>query len=173
MKKLIISLAAILLLTLPLSAAKAKGPKYGSGIRSPFFGPVVDSKFIEGYQIIHTIWTVRWTGTMEGESVYDHIIIESPDRLRLSWEGIDTFRGTVGNSEYGTASFKVTGRTLREAANDQGTVEGHFAFLKGTGGLANLDAHGVFQRQHDQPVGAYAIVYNDTDKRHKREDDER
>jgi hypothetical protein len=171
MRKLIMGLAAILLLTLPISVAQARGPRYGSGIRSPAFGPVVDFKVIEGYQIIHTIWTVKWTGTMEGESVYDHIIIESPDGLRLSWEGIDTFTGTVGNSEPGTASFSVTGRTLREQGNDQGTVEGRFELLSGTGGLKKLWARGVFQRQHDQPVGTYTIIYSDTDKRNRREDD--
>jgi hypothetical protein len=169
MKKSISALAALLLLTLSISVAPAGEPTYSSGIRKPTFGPVVmeDTREIEGYQIIRTIWTVTWTGTedgkgMVGESVYDHIIIESPDGLLLSWQGIDTFTGTVGGSKPGTATFSTTGRTVRTPESIEGAVEGRFELISGsgTGGLKNLSsAHGVFQRQHDQPVGTYAIIY--------------
>lgn len=174
MKKLSIGLAAILLLTLSISVAPAGEPTYSSGVRKPSFGPVVDAVVIEGYQIIHTIWSVEWTGAKEGTSSYDHIIIESPDKLLLKFEGLDTFTGTIGDSEPGTATFRVTGRTTREAAGDEGAVEGHFELISGsgTGGLKNLSsAHGVFQRQHDQPVGTYAIIYQFDDEKKRRKHD--
>lgn len=162
MKKLISALAALLLLTLSISVAPAGEPTYSSGVRKPSFGIVVDAEVIEGYQIIHTIWPVEWTGAMQGTSSYDHIIIESPDKLLLSFEGLDTLTGTIGDSEPGTVTFRVTGRTTREEVGDEGAVEGRFELIpgSGTGGLKNLSsAHGVFQRQHDQPVGTYAIIY--------------
>lgn len=189
MKKLIISLAAVLLLALSISVLLASPPRdglpsagerrYGAGVRKPFFGTVVHAEDKEGYQIIHTIWPVEWDRGvaspsqpqfpdpeafpgMVGTSSYDHIIVESVDKLLLTFEGIDTFTGRIGDSEPGTATFRVTGRTTRLAVGDQGAVEGHFELIpgSGTGGLKKLSsAHGVFQRQHDQPVGTYAIVY--------------
>jgi Protein of unknown function (DUF3224) len=195
MNKLISTLAALLLLALSISVApaedRASERTYSSGIRKPAFGIVVDARVIpEGcieepaeaatcYQIIHTIWPVEWTGAMEGESSYDHIIIESPDKLLLSFEGIDTFKGTIGDSKPGSVRFKVTGRTTRVEVGDEGAVEGRFELIPGSGkrGLKHLSsAHGVFQRQHDQPVGAYAIIFQfddddgDDDKKKKRRD---
>jgi hypothetical protein len=190
MKKLIISLAAILLLTLSISVASAGEREYGAGIRKPFFGAVVHAEVKEGYQIIHTIWPVEWDRGpstdpvpdpepfpgMVGTSSYDHIIVESVDKLLLTFEGIDTFTGTIGDSKPGTATFRVTGRTTRLAVGDEGAVEGHFELIpgSGTGGLKKLSsAHGVFQRQHDQPVGTYAIVYEfERERKGKREEGE-
>jgi hypothetical protein len=167
MKKLILGLAAILLLTLPISAARATqpmgAPTHGSGTRSPLlcFPPAcgVESRVVEGYQIIHSFFNVDWIGAMEGKSVLDQTIIESPDRRRLTFHGIDTFKGKVGDRN-GTASFSVTGTILLTGVGEAGNVEGRFVFLRGTGGLRHLAAQGVFQRQHDQPKGAYSIIFH-------------
>jgi uncharacterized protein DUF3224 len=141
---LVIPLVALLVMATPLGASAAP-PVEASGNYAATSTTINGVRLAGPNAIIDLTFTVSYTGTLAGTSVFDGRLAAHPNDAG-NFHGVETFTGTV-NGAAGTLTFNVASRHDPSGASHDKAV-----IRRGTGGLAGL--HGVlFQEGTVGPLG--------------------
>jgi Protein of unknown function (DUF3224) len=129
-------------------AAEAAPPTSASGTFSPSALPTnVVMRSAGPNTIITETTTDVLSGTLSGTSVFQERIVVRADGS-FTQHDVQTFTGTV-NGVAGTST------SVLAFSGDATSFHGHFVFVSGTGGLANLRGQGTFEGSTTTGVGTY------------------
>ncbi|NJP96039.1 unnamed protein product [[Actinomadura] parvosata subsp. kistnae] len=110
----------------------------------------------EGYEVVATLLTERFSGGIEGMGYADHIRVFRPDGTQIA-AGVERVIGSVGGR---TGSFVLTSHAQDDGSN---AVRGVWTVVpgSGTGELAGLRGRGEFTARV-QPDGSWRAEDNFT-----------
>jgi len=136
MKTRVFTLLTMILILSILSTPALAGPPTEAGGLWQYKPEILEMWFADGNMFLHTAEEAVWTGTFEGDSTEDGLVVVHSSGL-WTFNGMVSFVGTV-DGKSGTMEMSVNGTRPDEFSD----WTGRWVILSGTDELANLRGQG-------------------------------
>ena len=142
-KRLLLTGFVVFALMFGVTPASAGPPQDAAG-EWKYLPTLVDFKQAGPNLFLYGTDVGTWTGTFDGESTEDFVVVCHPKAGFSFYKGTIEFTGTVDGQE-GTLTIKTNGKQESDTCDPSPAIwHGRWVIIGGTGDLADLHGNGTF-----------------------------